>query len=666
MKSFCSKILTIIFLLATGSNSYAQKQYKVLNWNSEADLNTYLFQQVHLRYLQRNADLEKALQSKAATLAYQDNAKKKYINLLGKTPAPAPLDAHIAGKIQQDGYVIEKVVFSSYTNHHVTANLYLPAGKGPFPAAVIFCGHEAEAKATESYQKTAILFAKNGFVVLINDPISQGERYQLTDNIGKPLTKGGTTEHILLNVGANLVGTSIAACELGDNVRTLDYLLTRPEVDKNRVGCLGNSGGGTQTGYMIAYDNRIKVSALCSYVFNSDHTFDIKGPPDGCVPIVDEVKNKLEDADYFIMFAPKPVLVLAGRYDFINYNRVVEVQKEVKKVYIVLGEPNKTDMLTVDDGHGISQPKREAAVTWFRRWLCNDATPIKESNITTLTANELNCTTSGQVNNAYKDEVTVQQRNLNMADELATQRKQWAHAGTEKYVAQIKKVAGIPVNPAPVQTEWVGSDKKNEYAFKKVILRKPGEMPLPCLVFYSQNGPANGKVALWLPQQGKNKLADSLKLVKTYLQKGYSLLIADLRGFGEETPRTILNDSEVYNPDYRSANTALELGKPLTGQRTQDILTLLDFISNDTQLKDLQVEVYASGFAAAAALHAAVLDKRIRKLEFYNTITSYYSILENPLKLNQYPYVIPNVLAYYDLPDLVKLIGTEKVKYVNP
>jgi cephalosporin-C deacetylase-like acetyl esterase len=663
MMKFCSKIWLMAFLLFAGGNSYAQKQYKVLNWNSETDLNTYLFQQVHLQYLQRDADFKKALQSKASMLAYQDACKKNYISLLGKPTAPVNPDAHVIDRIKKDDYTIEKIIFTSFKGHHVTASVYIPKGKGPFPAAIIFCGHEAEAKATESYQNTAILFAKHGFEVLMADPISQGERYQLTDNTGKPLTKGGTTEHILLNVGSNLVGTSIAAYELWDNARSLDYLMSRAEVDKNRIGCLGNSGGGTQTGYMIAYDNRIKVSALCSYVLDSDHQMDLKGPPDGCVPIVGESKYKLEDADYFTMFAPKPVLVLAGRFDFVNYNRVVDVYHEVKKVYTVLGVPDKTALFTVDDGHGISKPKREAAITWFRRWLCNDARPVKEGNQETLSPQQLFSTTGGQVNNAFKDEITVNHHNLDLADELAAQRRLWAKVGAEKYLQQIKKIAGITVNPAKVETEWMGEIKKDDYTIQKIILRKPGEMPLPCLVLYSQKATPNGKVALWLPQQGKNKLADSINFIKSYMEKGYNLVIADLRGFGEETARTILNDSEVYNPDYRSANMTLSLAKPLTGQRTQDVLTLLDFISDDVQLKKLEVEVFATGFAGPAAIHAAVLDKRINKLELYNTISSYQSVLENPLKVNQFPYVIPNVMAYYDLPDLVNLIGTEKVKF---
>ena len=82
--------------------------------------------------------------------------------------------------------------------------------------------------------------------VLVVDPIGQGERLQLIDREGKPLTRGATTEHTLLNAGFNLLGTSLAAQEYWDNHRALDYLLTRKDIDSERIGVYGSSGGKGQ------------------------------------------------------------------------------------------------------------------------------------------------------------------------------------------------------------------------------------------------------------------------------------------------------------------------------------------------------------------------------------------------------------------------------------
>jgi dipeptidyl aminopeptidase/acylaminoacyl peptidase len=255
----------ILLFISFTISAFAQKEYKVFDWRSEQTFNTFLMQEVHHQYDEREVDLKKALSSKPALIAYRDSVKARYKKLLGVLPKGRDLNVKITGSIQRDGYRIEKILYESIPNHHVTASLYIPDGTGPFPATLLFCGHEAESKATESYQKTAILFALNGFVVLVIDPISQGERYQLTDKKGVPLTRGGTTEHTLVNAAANLVGSGAVAWQLWDNIRGLDYLVTRKEVDANRIGCLGNSGGGTQTAYFIAYDERIKVAAPCSY-----------------------------------------------------------------------------------------------------------------------------------------------------------------------------------------------------------------------------------------------------------------------------------------------------------------------------------------------------------------------------------------------------------------
>src|SRR5690606_35697068 len=106
-----------------------------------------------------------------------------------------------------------------------------------------------------------LLFAANGISVMVVDPISQGERVQFIDSEGRRILRGSTTEHTLLNAGAILTGSSVAAWELHDNIRALDYLVSRPEIDSNRIGCMGNSGGGAQTMWFIGFDDRVKAAA---------------------------------------------------------------------------------------------------------------------------------------------------------------------------------------------------------------------------------------------------------------------------------------------------------------------------------------------------------------------------------------------------------------------
>ncbi|RZL53674.1 MAG: hypothetical protein EOO93_20730 [Pedobacter sp.] len=414
----------VLFLLIT--SAWAQKQANTLDWKTDVSLNTYLVQQMKAQYEARTIEFNKALTTQANTLAYIKSVRQKFKSVIGELPQKANLNAKITGVIQKDGYKIEKIVYQSFSNHRVTANLYLPNGKGKFPSVLLFCGHEDLSKATLSYQQTAILFAKNGFVVFVIDPISQSERVQLTDTTGKSLTRGATTEHTLLNLSANLLGTSAAAYELFDNVRGLDYLVTRPEVDANKVGCIGNSGGAMQAIYFAAFDDRVKIIAPCSYLASREKTLETTGAADGCAQIPNEGLAQLEMSDYLIAAAPKPILVLAGRYDFIDYNGTLQSFGDLKRVYQALASQEKLKLFTYDDGHGISKPKREVAVQWFRKWFYNDDKPVIEDDLSALTAAELFATTTGKVNTSYTDEVDIAEQNRLLYQEKAKLRDQFA------------------------------------------------------------------------------------------------------------------------------------------------------------------------------------------------------------------------------------------------
>ena len=650
-------VLPLLFCALQGQ---AQKAFNVLGWKSDVSVNTYQVHRMHEQYETRRAALEKALASRKGLEAYQASVRKKFRELLGDFPVKGPLNAKTTGFLQRDGYRIEKVVFESFPGHHVTANVYVPQGKGTFPAALLFCGHEDVSKATESYQKTAILLAKNGFVVLVVDPISQSERHQLVDARGKSLTRGGTTEHTLLNESSNLVGTSTPAYELWDNTRSMDYLVTRKEVDTTRIGCLGNSGGAMQAIYFSAFDPRVKLIVPCSYVATRERTLELTGPADGCAQIPGEGKAGLEFSDYLVAAAPKPILVLAGRYDFIDYTGTETAFGELKRVYKTLGQSQKVELFTYDDGHGISQPKREAAVTWFRRWFYNDPSPVKEGQLTVSTDKELFATTTGQVQTEFASEISLAQRNLSLFDSLAGNRKKFLALSKEQILDTISSLLALAPAKYSVKAELVGKATNDHVQFDKVILRREGEVPVPVLISAPE---APGKVLLWLSGKGKNHLADSAALIQSYRQQGYAVILADLRGMGETEDRPELNDPKYFNKEYRNAMLALHIGKPMVGQRVTDIFTLLEYIGADPRLANLALEVHASGWAVVPALHAAVLSKKISSLDLYGSIQSFKEVLRTPTGKDWYSFVIPRVLTYYDLPDLVELYGANNVRF---
>ena len=151
--------------------------------------------------------------------------------------------------------------------------------------------------------------------------------------------------------------------------------------------------------------------------------------------------------------------------------------------------------------------------------------------------------------------------------------------------------------------------------------------------------------------------------VSTHIGKGHVILLADLRGMGETAENSGANDPKYYNIEYHNAILSLHTGQPLPGQRVKDIISLLDFISSDDDLKGLPVKIIASGQAAVPALFTAVLDTRIASLELSETIKSYTEITQRPMDKDWFSFVVPGIMNYFDLPDLVTLRPDLTVKY---
>jgi len=525
--------------------------------------------------------------------------------------------------------------------------------------------------------------ARNGFVVLVIDPVSQGERLQLTDASGKSLARGGTTEHTLLNAEANLLGRTLPAEELWDNVRGLDYLLTRPEVDAARVGCLGNSGGATQTAYFMGYDERVRVAALCSYVAAGERNLTATGPADGCVMLPGAGAAGLDVADWPIMFAPRPLLLLTGRYDFVDQTDMEAAHADTRRAYTALGQPDQADIFTFDDGHGISAPKRAAAVAWFRRWLGVGGPAVPEDAAPALPEAMLRCTATGQVNTSFKGELSLADLHRAEAAALA------AHRGTptaEALTLLVRQQLGLSANnPTPLVAVEIRDTLRQPSGllWQSLILRRADAPPLPARLLLPAAPTPPARLVVWLPDRGMaTMLHDSAARLAAYRRQGTAVLLADLRGLGEITDLAAFNDPKYYNQEYRPALLALHLGQPLLAQRVLDVGSLLAFIRNDSRLSQVPMLLRADGRAALVALHAALLSPRVVKkphagstasnqplanglnwapqieqVQVSNDWTSFTYFLENPAAKEAYSEILPGVLRAYDIPDLRRALG---------
>ncbi|MGD1017934.1 MAG: acetylxylan esterase [Verrucomicrobiia bacterium] len=646
-----------------GLSVRAQDNFNALPWRMTTAYNAYLLREVHTQYAERQLELADALLSRRAMEKYRDDARERYRAIIGDLPQKTDLNLRVTGTSQQKGFRIEKIVFESVPHRHVTADLYIPEGKGPFPATLVFCGHAANGKVGD--QREALTFVRNGFVVFVVDPVGQGERFQLTDATGKDLTRGATTEHTLLNTGLNLVGTGVAACEFWDNVRALDYLESRPEVDKDRIGCIGSSGGGTQAAYFIGLEPRIKVAVVCSYVSERERTLELSGPSDGCQHIPYEGREHLEIGDFLLMMAPKPVYIMSGYYDFVDYWGAARTFAELKRVYAALGEPEKVGMFSLEGGHGMPKPKREAAVTWFRTWLCNDRTPVHESDETRLTEKELNCTPTGQINTSYPDEITLPRYASALSRDLGAQRSAFLKNDRATITARVLELLGVSMPTNSITVENTGSITGRDYPIRKLQIIRHGEMPVPCLVVYPETVSPTGCVVVCLNEGGKAEIASNNTTIASHVNRGDILVLCDLRGFGETTDPSEWNDPKYWNREYRNAMISMHIGRPIMGQRVADVMSVMDFVSSDPQAKAHPIKLVANGVYGPVAIHAAYLDPRINDVEITGSIRSFNDLVDNPLQHDAYSSILYGVLKYYDLSDLMNMTGNRRIRFLD-
>ncbi len=327
----------------------------------------------------------------------QIEVNKKLTQLLGEFPEKTPLNAQVTGIIKKDGYKVEKLIYESMPGYFVTAALFIPSKpKGKKPAIIYASGHTANGFRSETYQHVIINLVKKGFVVLAFDPIGQGERLQYYNESEGKSPFGPTVEHSYPGAQCYVSGYSPTKYFVWDGIRSVDYLLTRKEVDPNRIGMTGRSGGGTQTAYTAAMDERILAAAPECFITSMEYVLKSIGPQDAEQNLVHMISEGLDHADLLEVRAPKPCLMITTTRDFFSIQGARETFKETKQFYSMIGNPENMEMVEDDDGHASTKKNREAMYAFFQKHLANPGDPT-DLDVEILEEKELWATKTGQL-----------------------------------------------------------------------------------------------------------------------------------------------------------------------------------------------------------------------------------------------------------------------------
>ena len=588
----------------------------------------------------RDAAFEKLTDDQFAD--WQRERRDFFRRQIGPFPERTPLNAKVTGRIEMDGYRIEKVIFESRPGFHVTGSLYLPTGKGPFPAVLHPTGHSANAKNRALYQEASIVIAKGGCAVLCYDPIGQGERKQLFQANGKPFAS--TIQHTLINQGCHLLGGNVAGIMIWDGMRAIDYLQSRPDIRGDKIGCTGISGGGTATSYFMALDERIVAAAPGCYLTGYRSLMNTIGPQDAEQNIHGQLAFGMDHADYVLMHLPQPTLIMAATKDYFAIDGAWGLFRAGKRMATRLGYPERIDLVEPNTGHGFPAEMRVAAANWMRRWLLDLDQPIAEGNLRPLPEEQLNATPTGRVLD-LPGARTAFQLNRELNQRYASQRAENAKPGNRKQLLKkVRNLIGVrPLTKLPTPTIKTAG---NGY----IITPEPG-IQLPAIL--SEDIDAEG-LAIFLPGQGERGEADRhAKRLKS------RILTVDLRGLGETKKAGRRSGFyEYFGPDWKDTMTASLLGQSYVGYRVEGIWQVVRAWRKHTGKPNLRPHLIATSEAAIPALHAAALEPGLfGDIHLSESIESWTRVIETPIVRNQQPNLVFGALREYDLPVLRQHLG---------
>ncbi|QNI37094.1 alpha/beta hydrolase [Edaphobacter albus] len=574
----------------------------------------------------------------------------------GEWPEKTPLHAQITGVIHHEDYTVQKLVYQSLPHFYVTANVYVPQhAPKPYPAVLGFAGHSGDGKAYSSYQTVWVSLAKRGFLVIAIDPVGQGERLQHLDPVTHKslLSTGGTAEHMADGLQTLLTGTPIARYFLWDGMRAIDYLESRDDVDKARIGVAGNSGGGTQSAYTATLDSRVAAAVISCYMTSWNTLWAGPGPQDSEQVLDGFLADHLDFPDFLISIAPRPVKMAVATRDFFPIAGAHATFAEGKDIFHLLGVDDKIAMFEADDTHGWSQPRRLATYQWLMRWLQNRPDDGVEAELKLDTPSELSATASGQVITSYPDAETVQSWNAKFAQKL---REKPAPKDTRQLATLLRRRLTIPDVVMHPSVEEAGSLTQNGIRIEKIKIQSEAGITVPGLVFHPSKGPSRKHAVLYLNPSGMAADAGENGPIEKLVAEGNLVLAIDPRGWGESAPPNKMNSG--YHNDYQVAMRAILVGKSMPGMQTFDALNAFHYLASRPDVDPREISLHTQGIANNVGIFATVLEPKIKSIRCDTPPMSFLAMTE--LKLNNQPpsIVVPGILQDLDLPDLTKALGS--------
>ena len=597
---------------------------------------------------------------------------------LGLEPWPerTPLEIRQVGTVPRAGYRIEKLIYEAWGGLPVTAHLYIPDRlAAPAPGLVYACGHWMEAgKLAPTVQSFCASAATLGLVTLVYDPIGQGERL------------GSWRDHGHLN--ALLVGKSQLGLMVWESIRALEVLLTRPEVDPLKAAITGASGGGLNTLFTAAIEDRFACAIPAAYpctfflAMHAERDLNWEDGTDVCNQ-VPQVMSYAEMSDIASLFIPRPYMILAGTRDRIfPIEGARQIAAAVARNYALAGVPERFRFAEFDEEHGYQLSLRQAAYAWLKRWLVDsgpeasapgsllepklelfgDPYPVEYSAPPTPVPGQVRLQSptlapmAGALpgfclprnppmqseaffDNLFKAAARELPRLPSLPDQASA-----LTAWQGEVTSRMEQVLGPFPERSPLHTRLFNQVWEDGLMAERVTFESEPGITIPGLFVMPEDWHNPAPFVIYAGEWGKQQGLRS-GLIQELVEHGYGVLAIDVRGVGE-TAAT----------DFEAATNLLMMNRPLFGQRVWDVIRGVDFIWERCyiapQIDKGRLIVAGDGVGGLWALYAAALDRRVAAAVAQEALCSYWALLDHGARYPASVYLF-DVLRQYDLAHVV-------------
>lgn len=590
------------------------------------------------------------IQSQKAWSKRRQLNKEKRLEVVDPFPEKNSLKPEITRSIQKEGFRMEHIVFQSQPEFYVSSTLFIPdnlSGKNP---AIIYCsGHTFQSYREATYQHVILNLVNKGFIVLAFDPVGQGERLEYFDPETITSSFGNATnkQHIYPGVQGFIAGTTQAMHMICDGIRAVDYLLSRQEVDPERIGI--RVGQGAEPKFLIL---PLLMSVFMPWLWK------ITSPTlrDDYLPMVLRMQNKfflhgiaqvLDHPDLLLVRAPKPTLMITTSRDIFNIQGARETAAELQRIYQSFGKPENFQMVEDDAAHDSTLKNREAMYAFFQKHLDFHGSSADES-VEYLSKEELQVSHSGQMLTSYAGK-RIFDLNKESLNELSFP--------GEEIISKAKKLYGYGEPEEKAATMLTGWFQRNGYVVEKYLVKGEGDYWFPYLLMKPEQ--TTGLAVLYLDPYGKKADAGIGGQIEELVRSGAMVLAPDLVNIGEMRHGDFQGESQYEGQTYTLWFGSLLIGRSIIGIQAGDASRPVRILKEDAGVD----EVYglAKGQMSSVLLHVANFNPSIKKKALIDPMASFCSIVENiDYNPRNIYFAVAGALQSYDLPQLLAFLTLSK------